>query len=309
MASSNASDRQHAGTGEASMNKNSTVKHEMNMAAAKVVCKYHRTQSQKRKLAEVETMTLWAVMDTPRSVALTLKATDTIGTMRTKMQEAIAADKNSPVPGIVIAELHSSPKDCSHCPDVEQCHCCPYLTQRLMVLLKDGCTVSDYNLKDGDEITMCRRDMEWMFQLLSNKHGVIVRTQKEGTRVTRHHRQLIWAYDRDDKQMITQSDAVGANNVAHEKNAVVEKDKVDDETNIWPHDREDKQMIIQNDAVGANNVAHEKNAVVEKDEVDDETVHAPTNIPCGGADACAREGPAGAGLISLSSESDDPPPG
>lgn len=269
MASSNASARQHAGTGEASMNKNSTVKHEMNMAAAEVVCKYHRTQAQKRKLAEVETMTLWAVMDTPSRVELTVKASDTIGTMRTKMQEAIAADKNSPVPGIVIAELHSSPKDCSHCPDVEQCHCCPYLTQRLMVLLKDGCTVSDYNLKDGDEITMCRRDMEWMFQLLSNKHGVIVRNQKEETRVTRHHRQLIWAYDREDKQMIT-----------------------------------------QNDAVGANNVAHEKNAVVEKDKVDDETVHAPTNIPCGGADARAREGPAGAGLVvSLSSESDDPPPG
>ena len=265
MASSSLSARQHAGTGEASMNKKSTVKHEMNMAAAEVVCKYHRTQAQKRKLAEVETMTLWAVMDTPRSVALTLKATDTIGTMRTKMQEAIAADKNSPVPGIVIAELHSSPKDCSHCPDVEQCHCCPYLTQRLMV----HCTVSDYNLKDGDKITMCRRDMEWMFQLLSNKHGVIVRTQKEGTRVTRHHRQLIWAYDREDKQMIT-----------------------------------------QNDAVGANNVAHEKNAVVEKDKVDDETVHAPTNIPCGGADARAREGPAGASLVvSLSSESDDAPPG
>ena len=259
MASSSASARQHAGTGEASMNKNSTVKHEMNMAAAEVVCKYHRTQAQKRKLAEVQTMTLWAVMDTPISVALTLKATDTIGTMRTKMQEAIAAEKNSPVLGIVIAELHSSPKDWSHCPDVEQCHCCPYLTQRLMVLLKDGCTVSDYNLKDGDKITMCGRDMEWMFQLLSNKHGVIVRNQKEETRVTRHHRQLIWAYDRED-----------------------------------------------NDAVGANSVAHEKNVVLEKDKDDDETVlEAPTNMPCSSADARARVLPL---LVSLSSDSDDPPP-
>ena len=268
----------------------------MFMAFAGVVSEAHMNQANKRKLAEMETMTLWVVMDTERDLALNVKATDSICTVRTKMQEVIAAENNdSSVPGIAIAQLYSRPKDCSHCPCVEQCHCCPYLTEELMVVLKDGCSVSDYNLKDGDKITMCG-DIGLITKLLLKKNGIIGRTQKEEERVTGSacRRELIWAYDLP--CVHTVENRIG------QKDAVDEKVEVDEKEALSMHDKQ--AMLIRSrrlkmrldddddDDHETMRLAHDKNAVDQKEQVDDETVlDAPRNMPCSSADARAGVGP------------------
>jgi hypothetical protein len=296
MSSFNASARQHKGTGDASMNTNSTgLRHKIRMAFEGVVSEAHMNQANKRKLAEVETMTLWVVMEPECDLALNVKATDSICTMRTKMQEVIAAKNNdSSVPGIAIAQLYSRPKDCSHCPCVEQCHCCPYLTEELMVVLKDGCSVSDYNLKDGDKITMCG-DIGLITKLLLKKN--VMRTQKEEERVTGSacRRELIWAYALPCVHTVEKR--IG------QKDAVDEKVEVDEKEATSMHDQQ--AMLIRSrrlrmkklddfddDDHETMRLAHDKNAVDQKEQVGDETVlDAPRNMPCSSADARAGIGP------------------
>ena len=277
------------------MNTNSSgLRHKMFMAFEGVVSEAHMNQANKRKLAEVETMTLWVVMDTEGDLALNVKATDSICTVRTKMQEVIAAKNNdSSVPDIAIAQLYSRPKDCSHCPCVEQCHCCPYLTEELMVVLKDGCSVSDYNLKDGDKITMCG-DIGLITKLLLKKNGIIGRTQKEEERVTGSacRRELIWAYDLPCVHTVEKR--IG------QKDAVDEKVEVDEEEALSMHDKQAmlirsrrlKMKTQDDDDDETMRLAHDKNAVGQKEQVDDETVlDAPRNIPCSSANARAGVGP------------------
>ena len=275
------------------MNTNSSgLIHKMFKAFEGVVSEAHMNQANKRKLAEVETMTLWVVMDTEGDLALNVKATDSICTMRTKMQEVIAAKNNdSSVPDIAIAQLYSRPKDCSHCPCVEQCHCCPYLTEELMVVLKDGCSVSDYNLKDGDKITMCG-DIGLYTKLFFNKTGIIMQTRKEEERVTGSacRRELIWAFDLPCVDTVEKR--IG------QEDAVDEKVEVDEEEALSMHDEQAKlirsrrlQMKTQDDDETMR-LAHDKNAVGQKEQVDDETVlDAPRNMPCSSANARAGVGP------------------
>ena len=269
------------------------LKRKMFAAFEGVVSEAHMNQANKRKLAEVETMTLWVVMDTGGDLALNVKATDSICTVRTKMQEVIAAENNdSSVPGITIAQLYSRPKDCSHCPCVEQCHCCPYLTEELMVVLKDGCSVSDYNLKDGDKITMCG-DIGLFTKLFFKKKGIIMRTQKEEEHVTGRacRRELIWAFD---PCVHTVEKRIG------QKDAVDEKVEVDEEEALSMHDKQ--AMMIRRTRLNMKTLdndetrlAHDKNVVDQKeqvDQVDDETVlDAPSNMPCSSANARAGVGP------------------
>ena len=278
------------------MNTNSSgLRHKMFTAFEGVVSEAHMNQANKRKLAEVETMTLWVVMDTEGDLALNVKATDSICTVRTKMQEVIAAKNNdSSVPDIAIAQLYSRPKDCSHCPCVEQCHCCPYLTSELMVVLKDGCSVSDYNLKDGDKITMCG-DIGLFTKLFFTKTGIISQTQKEEERVTGSacRRELIWAFDVPCVDTVEKR--IG------QKDAVDEKVEVDEEEALSTHDKQAKlirsrrlKMKTQDDDDDDETMrlAHDKNAVGQKEQVDDETVlDAPRNIPCSSANARAGVGP------------------
>lgn len=275
------------------MNTNSSgLRHKMFTAFEGVVSEAHMNQANKRKLAEVETMTLWVVMDTEGDLALNVKATDSICTMRTKMQEVIAAKNNdSSVPGIAIAQLYSRPKDCSHCPCVEQCRCCPYLTEELMVVLKDGCSVSDYNLKDGDKITMYG-DIGTITKLLLKKNGIIMRTQKEEERVTGSacRRELIWAFDLPCAHTVEKR--IG------QKDAVDEKVEVDEEEALSRHDKQ--AMLIRSSRLNMKTLdndetmrpAHDKNAVDQKEQVDDKTVlDAPRNMPCSSANARAGVGP------------------
>ena len=275
------------------MNTNpSGLRHKMFTAFEGVVSEAHMNQANKRKLAEVETMTLWVVMDTEGDLALNVKATDSICTVRTKMQEVIAAKNNdSSVPDIAIAQLYSRPKDCSHCPCVEQCHCCPYLTEELMVVLKDGCSVSDYNLKDGDKITMCG-DIGLFTKLFFTKTRIISQTQKEEERVTGSacRRELIWAFDVPCVDTVEKR--IG------QKDAVDEKVEVDEEEALSMHDKQAmlirsrrlKMKTLDNDET--MRLAHDKNAVDQKEQVDDETVlDAPRNMPCSSANARAGVGP------------------
>ena len=86
----------------------------MFMAFAGVVSEAHMNQANKRKLAEMETMTLWVVMDTERDLALNVKATDSICTVRTKMQEVIAAGPPRimilPCPALPLPNFIPAPK-------------------------------------------------------------------------------------------------------------------------------------------------------------------------------------------------------